>query len=185
MEDLIGWIVWIIVFILAIVAIFAAIDIICGDFHLYNYLDFSTTTEYRTDGRYKVSDQKEEFKGSYVLNNDISCEAVFALFNSGKQPYNFKNASFYLLDDEWKKYKLEVLEVQSAYYGDGSFVLNPDSYIEISCDVPISFLYRNARILGFQLVGGRSVVRFGYLPRPFWKRFYEETAKPFIDSLEK
>lgn len=189
MDDIIGYIFMgifcIIFFILVIAGIDAIFDIISGDFHIYNYVDMSSTTQYRTDAYFQVSDKREEFAGSFVSHYQDDNKMLFTLADSGKDPYNFKDTSFYVLDKDWRMYKLQVLATQSTDFGDGSFILNPKSNLYISCELPAGFLNSNSKIMGFKISGRGVNIRFGYLPRPYWKSFYEEKLKPLIQKFNK
>lgn len=180
MKDYIGYvIIGIIFFAIGFFVVSGIIDIITGDFHIYNYVDMSSVAKYRVKDIFIVSDRKE-FTGSYADYSPVERLVTFGIENVTKSPYDFEGANFGLVTKDRKMFILNVID-------NGNYILNPDTQLRVTCEIPYGIEY--ADIKGFRIWKNESKhdvsMRFGYLPAPFWKVFYEEHLKGIFKLADK
>jgi hypothetical protein len=147
--------------------------------HLFTFIDVSNTTRYRGGGSWRVSD-RDEFKGDSVSIAPNTKYAVFSVANRTKHPFDFKDAVYYAKTKNWFTYKLKVADIANGQYGRNNSILNPNDSITITCELPKILADNSSDITGFKIKLGRNNnIRFGYIPRPFLKNFYDN-LKPRI-----
>lgn len=175
-----GWLITIIFciicFFLAMGIVDMAFDIFTGNFHLYNYVDMSSSTQYRNGNTFYIADRKEFGTLSYAEYSPAYNSVSYIIYNMSKAPYDFKGATFGISTDDRKMRQLKFISVSSSDFGEGNYVVNPDGYLQVICEIPQNIF--PGQIKGFRIWKAEAKnnvnMRFGYIPPPIWKDFTDK-----------